>query len=123
MIEVVLVILALGVLFLPVLHYFFGMSKSATDSWNSVKAAEAGQSLLAEIQSAPSATVMGWNGRTDQVGPWTRSVQVEYVKREGEKLIVSAVATNFMRVKVTLKRAGSDDITFTNIVQYHFPTF
>lgn len=121
LIEVVLVILALGVLFLPVLHYFFGMSKSATDSWSSVKAAEAGQTLLAEIRGTPSDAVMDWNGRTDKVGLWTRTVQIDYIVREGEKLIVSAVPTNCYRVKVILKKAGSNDITFSSLIKHEFP--
>lgn len=116
LIEVVLVILALGLLFLPVLRYFFGLSKSVTDSWSSVKAAALEQSAMAEIQATPTAALMGWNGRVDQVGGWTRTVRVDYVTRVGTNLVVSGTPTTNFRVKVTLNKAGSNAISITTIV-------
>jgi type II secretory pathway pseudopilin PulG len=117
LVEVVLVILALGLLFLPVLHYFFGMTKATTDSWSAVKAFSSAQTVVAEIQATDPYTVLNWDGRNDTVGNWTRTVQVYYVNMVGGAFVQTASPTRLYSVQVTLKGIRNETIVLSTIVE------
>ncbi len=119
LVEVVLVILALGLLFLPVLHFFFGMTKSTTDSWATLKAVSSAQTLVAKIQGTDAYSVISYDGQTETVGNWTSTVEINNVSLIGGVFVPQAktASTGLCSVKVTLKGIHNETIVLSTIVR------